>query len=736
MLMFSIKRMNDFTAPDRRVLIKAIILAGLVWAVYANALGGPFDFDDWHVIPDNPSVHVLANVPSFFVDVSQFSVLPGNQDYRPLFLTSMAFAWWLGEGSTLPFHIMSVTLHMANVLLVFLIARFTLVRTRDVRGGLTPPLHEWAAFLAAGLFAVHPLATESVNYISSQSVPLVAFFYLLAFFAFVTGYASEAPRRESGKRLRLAGAYLAYCLALLSKPIGISLPLNLVLWDLLFLGKENHGPGPVWRRHASRLLKHVPFLGISLLYVLIREALFTAPFGGAQEIRSVYIHYLTQTKALVFYYLKLAFVPFGFNADVHYPVVSAIADPWVLSAIVALVVTGGILFRFRAHRNLVFWSTWFVVCLLLTTYGVILRQVVNEHRVYLSLAGICIVAGLLLVRLAGAVLISTPGHKAPRRALRTLVGAGIVGVFLFLGHQTRARNEVWSSGLALWEDAALHDGTWRAHMNYGLALEGAGRGDEALVQFEEAVRLGPYAFAYLNLGHAQVKRGDFEQGIAHLRTAVRLWPSAPEPHLYLGLGLDKQGKTAEAEKEYRRAIALRPRYLRAYRYLAGFYERQDRLADALAQFERLQAFDPGAVVLEVKINRLRQRLSAIGTDGGSDLFREAYALQADGKREEAIKRYERLLKQFPGHRQGTFNLAYAYLQGVRSGDWESSAKLFRKVLEIDATYVEAIHHLASAYWKIGDEEQAAKYDRSYMELGNHSNFRQRSQERLARAASP
>ena len=65
---------------------------------------------------------------------------------------------------------------------------------------------------------------------------------------------------------------------------------------------------------------------------------------------------------------------------------------------------------------------------------------------------------------------------------------------------------MWSSTLTLWEDAALHGGTWRAHMNYALALESAGRPVEALAEFEQAVELGPYAFAYLNLGLAQPQR--------------------------------------------------------------------------------------------------------------------------------------------------------------------------------------------------------------------------------------
>jgi tetratricopeptide (TPR) repeat protein len=286
---------------------------------------------------------------------------------------------------------------------------------------------------------------------------------------------------------------------------------------------------------------------------------------------------------------------------------------------------------------------------------------VNEHRVYLSLAGFCGVAGFLLVRLATVFPVSIFDFSIGRRSGRALVASVALVFAVGLGIETRHRNTVWSSHLNLWQDAALNGGTWRAHMNYGLALEGAGRKDEALAQFEEAVRLGPYAFAHLNLGHARVKRGDVARGITHLRTAVRLWPSAPEPHLYLALGLDRQGKAAEAEREYQRAIAIRPRYLKAYRYLARFLERRGRLAEALAELQRLRAIDPSAAALEKQIDRLGQRLSALRTPNGGDLFREAFALQKNNYRGRAIERYEQLLALNPDHRQGAFNLAYAYL---------------------------------------------------------------------------
>ena len=113
--------MSMETNPRRRTLIRGVLLAVLAWVAYGSSLNSPFLFDDWHVIPENPGVRGPANIPSFFVDASKFSVLEGNRDYRPLFLTSMALCWWLGDGATLPFHLVSVTLHMGSVLLLFLI---------------------------------------------------------------------------------------------------------------------------------------------------------------------------------------------------------------------------------------------------------------------------------------------------------------------------------------------------------------------------------------------------------------------------------------------------------------------------------------------------------------------------------------------------------------------------------------------------------------------------------------
>ncbi|HIO21034.1 MAG TPA: tetratricopeptide repeat protein [Nitrospirales bacterium] len=588
---------------------KPLILILLVWIVYWNSLHNPFMFDDRHVIPENPSIRALHNIPSFFTDLSHFSILVGNRDYRPVFLTSMALCWWAGGGTVLPFHIVSIALHAANVLLLFLLCRRLFSRRSDPAHGLTATNVDWAALCSAALFALHPLASESVNYLSSQSVPLAACFYLTGFYLFHTVYGGESPPAPT-RQWRLWCSYLAYALALFSKPIAITLPIMLIVWDLLF-GKESlakTGSWMQWLRSKGR--KHLPYISLSVIYVVIREAVFTQPFGGTQEIRSTYVHYATETKALVLYYLKRAFVPMGLNADLDYPLSASVLEPHVLLAIAVMLGIGGLLLWGRRNLNMVFWSLWFPVCLFLTTYGVILRQVVNEHRVYLSLAGFCALMGFLAFTGWEKFQQWRSENALSVRIAKPMLISALVAVLISFGYQTRERNVVWSSTLTLWEDAALHGGTWRAHMNYALALENAGRPVEALAEFEQAVELGPYAFAYLNLGLAHVKRGNIDEGLSHLRHAVGLWPGSPETRLYLGYGFQQAGQIGEAEAEYREALRLGPDFMKAYRYLADFYEKQARWNDAVTTWQQLLAIDPSQSSVQARIQWLQQDRAA------------------------------------------------------------------------------------------------------------------------------
>ena len=748
-------------ASRGRILLKALLLGLLVWLVYWNSLANPFHFDDWHVISENPAVHSLENLPRFFTDIETFSLLPGNRDYRPFFLVSMALGWWAGGGVTLPFHLVSVTLHLVNSLLLMLILLLIFEGSRDPVQNAPAGQKETAAWLGGLIFALHPLASQTVNYISNQSVLWVGTFYLLSLYLFLRVH-SDPPRTGALRRGLLGGlSCFSYFLALLSKPIAITLPLNLLLWELLLNPKGGRPASESltvhWRR---RLLKHVPHAGVSVAYLLMRRILVPEPFDLGYPVRPLLDHYLTQTKALVFYYLRLAAFPWPQNADIGYPVSTSLLEPPVAAALLLLVLTGFLLFRFRRHRLLLFWALWFPAALLVTTYLVVLIQVVSEHHVYVSLAGFCGLVSTLWLKARSSLPFKISDFSLGERSGRAILAAAAVLTLAVFSGSTRERNRIWSSDLSLWRDAALNGGTWRAHMNYGLALEETEEKEEALAQFQEAVRMSPNAWAHINLGNAYMRRGSHELGMWHLRQAVELWSTLSEARLYLGYGLERIGQYREAEEEFRQAVELRPNYPAAHRALARFYETQGRLEEALAAYRAFLEVAPTQSWVGEKIATLEKGesgsmadqvnqalgwirngqyreavmlLSAARESQPRDpelLFNLAFAHQRLGEREEAVAVYEDLLGLAPDHVQGSFNLAYAYRDGS-SAEWEKAAGLFSRVLEFNPDYTEAIFHLATVLWKLGREEEARRFDERYLEEGTHPDLRSQSQRRLA-----
>jgi len=750
-------QLREWFLGGNRIGLKVAALLVLTWFVYVRSINNPFEFDDWHVVPQNPAVHSLKNIPSFFTDTAHFSILPANRDYRPIFLTSMALAWNLGDGALWPFHAVSITTHGLSTVWLLLILRIMFRRlARESERG--DDAAEWGAFAGALLFAVHPLASESVVYISSQSVALAGCFYLLSFLLLISVYdrPDEGPRVPRAT-IKQIGSYVAYLCALLCKPIAVTLMLVLAAWELTLAPRPASsaiGGRNLWKRFGARWVKYIPYALITVAYLILRTQVAQQVFALGGETRSLNHHYLTQTKALVLYYLKLAVAPFGLNADIRYPISTSPLDPPVLFSLAAIAVLVYLVYRARLERTLVFWAVWFPAALFVTTYGVILVQVVNEHRVYISLVGICAIAGLGLFRFREALPLEVSDTTVGRRSGRKTSFWVLLVVLAVFSVQTYGRCVVWSSSLNLWGDAARNGGTWRAHMNYGQALEAAGRDDEALAEFKKAVKMGPYAFAHSNLGLAFMRRGNFSEGIEHLKKSVELWPTSPEMHLYLARAYQQMGKMKEAEASFKTALGLRPEYLLAHRSIARMYEHQGRLGEAVEHYRKVLELSPKAADVAERIELIATATSAGGsgsrTGGASspqievyqrifendpenveNLFALAWEYHRQGKLEESRSAYEAVLKLDQDHRQACFNLAYILLGSDEDEELRRSIELFETVLRVDPQYVEALHHIATAYWKLGETDSARVYDERYVKLGEHAELLERSRARLA-----
>ena len=175
----------------RRQWLDLVGLALVVCAVYGNSLSGSFHYDDFHSLVQNVHIRDLQRIPDFFLDPSLFSVDPDKAMYRPLLLVSFALNYALGGYEVVGYHLANILIHLACVLLLWSLA-------------IT---HGRSAALCAGLvFALHPVATEPVNYISSRSESLAVALLLLAFACYT----------RRGRLGRIGGA-LVFAAALMVK---------------------------------------------------------------------------------------------------------------------------------------------------------------------------------------------------------------------------------------------------------------------------------------------------------------------------------------------------------------------------------------------------------------------------------------------------------------------------------------------------------------------------------------
>jgi tetratricopeptide (TPR) repeat protein len=407
----------------------ALLLTAAVCAAWANALGGPFQFDDYNVVVDNPRVHSLG---------AWGRSLAGG--IRPLLNLSYTLNW-IADPAPFGFHLVNVALHLANTLLAYRLC-LALGVARD------------AALLAALLFGLHPIQTEAVTYVSGRSVSLMACAYLASVLAYVRG--------RRGPSLALFAAALAV------KEVAITLPLVLALYEAAT------GPEGGWRGAARRLRPHCLLLAAALL-VAAASPRYRELLGVSVGLRGPLDNLALQLDALGYLVSRLVY-PVRLSIDPAPPVASAATRTLVALGLAGAV--GVACVRLRRASAAAFAALWFVV-LLLPTNSVLPRlDVVNERQVYLAALG-----PFLLVALGVAAL-----RRRQRWAGATLalvLPATLAGL-------TWARNRDYRSEVALWRATVrVTPENVRAWNNLGWAWQLAGCWAEAEAAYDEALRLEP-----------------------------------------------------------------------------------------------------------------------------------------------------------------------------------------------------------------------------------------------------
>jgi Flp pilus assembly protein TadD len=385
-----------------------------------------------------------------------------------------------------------------------------------------------------------------------------------------------------------------------TKEVMVSAPLMVLLFDGTFFSDG-------WRKALSRRWNYYVPLALTM-GVLVVLALRTGSRGGTSGFGlevTPWMYWQTQFQAVA-HYLWLSFWPGTLIFDYGVQWTRGLAEvvPYALLIGVLLVTVGRALWRRHAVG---FLGVFFFAILAPTSLVPGNRQTLSEHRMYLPLAAVAVVVVWGIYRLI-------PTEKRPR--FLALSWLPLTLIALPLAVLTYQRNEIYRSELALYRDNVLaRPGNSSAHTNLGNALRDAQRFDEAIVEYQAALKIRPnYPQAHYNLGIALSASGQMAEAISHYEEAVRLKPDYVEALNNLGIALSRAGRDAEALRHLAEAVRLNPSYAEARVNYGLVLVRAGRVTEAIAEFERAVRLNPGFV-------RAHEVLG--------------YALQMAGRRSEA-----------------------------------------------------------------------------------------------------
>ncbi len=440
--------------------------------VYANSFLGDFQFDDFATILENPHL-------------ARWEIFIGHLDHmvRPALYATFLFDWALYADSAWGYHVINVGLHLVSGLLVYRI--ILRARTDEVSS---------IAFWAAILFLVHPLATETVTYLSGRASGLMTCFYLLAFLLYLKG--TEEGSREGKHRVWYAGAMLVFLLAMASKETAITFPLVLLLWDVLV--RRLHGRA----LRAVFLSYHLPFW---MIVMVMGVALWMHPryvylADFSLHIRPIWENVFSQVHA-VSYALLLFIAPWkqSFDHDLA-PFHSVFQWPLVFDLTVLSGLAVAAVLSMRRFPLAAFGIGWFFLQLLPTNSVIPRNDLLSERNLYLPSVGLFIAAVMIGLALFNWVFRETSSLPWVRTVFRSFGLAWVLALCLL----TVQRNALYQDPVLLWSDTVRKSPQKaRPHNNLGHSYALQGDWKHAIEEFRVALTLKPdYILAQENLRDA------------------------------------------------------------------------------------------------------------------------------------------------------------------------------------------------------------------------------------------
>jgi tetratricopeptide (TPR) repeat protein len=563
-------------------------------AVYLASLQNGFvNWDD--------NTYILANsyIRSFNVAFLRFAFFDFYaSNWHPLTWISHAIDYAIWGANPVGHHLTSVILHAVNAfLVVLLIMRLQETAQGTAGGGAEASLpSERGMLMTAGvtglLFGLHPVHVESVAWVAERKDLLCALFFLLsiaAYVKYVTVIGNEAPGSAVRSRFAKKEYLLSlgfFILALMSKPMAVSLPVVLLILDWYPLRRLLSGATA-----RTALLEKLPFLTFSLISSVLTVL---AQRGAIVEIRYVPLssRLLVAAQSLLAYLWKLA-VPQDLVPYYPYPNNISFASLEYLFAIVLVV--GITLSCFMVSRKQQVWlAAWgYYVATVLPVIGIVQvgSQSMADRYTYLpSLAPFLIFA-------AGTSWCYDKVKSISRSRFVVMILFLSAGIALVAGLSFLSIRQIriWENGLSVWSYVIEKEPekVSIAYTNLGSFYQKAGQYDKAMENYDKAIILDPNDhLAYINRGVIFDAVGQFDKAIESYNKAVIANPDDYRAYYNRGLSYDKVGRIVEAIEDFQRATKLNAMDPRAYNNLGVLYSKLGMYDKSIAALNYAITLEP------------------------------------------------------------------------------------------------------------------------------------------------